>query len=554
MSRATSLGVYYLPHHGVHKSTPQGPKLRVVFNASPQSSNGNSLNDVLLTGSKLQNDIFDLLLLDLPIRIPRYAFSPTAQKHQLAGFSDAFEKGYAAVVYVRVLTASGERCVNFLVAKTRVAPIKTITIPKLELLAALLLAKLLNRILNVLKVRIHISRIFAWTDSNIFKMFVANRVSMINDYFPCSIWHYINSAQNLADCASRGIFPSQLPDATLFWKGPDFLELSEDQWPVENGWKLNLSLLPELKPVNSMMGLVQQENFLTWMDRFSSYVKLVRSFAYVLRFIASIKGEPCQNNFFISGSERFQALIQLVKLDQHYHFQHLTESIKKGKQHFQSSLSQLRPFLEPPGILRVSGRLLYSSLSSSTKHPILLSKDSHLSRLIVRHYHLVSLHGGPRSVEALVARQFWILSARSGRIVYPESGIIWKFNPPSAPHFGGLWEAWIKSIKYHLRRFLNGQTLNFEDFATQFCKIEAVLNSRSLTAKSSDPGEIDCLTLGHFLFGRPLISLPEYISNEEYLHTLQQHSKWTQGIGDPKIGDLVLIREPKLPPSLWKMG
>ncbi|KAG8233696.1 hypothetical protein J437_LFUL013348, partial [Ladona fulva] len=132
-------------------------------------------------------------------------------------------------------------------------------------------------------------------------------------------------------------------------------------------------------------------------------------------------------------------------------------------------------------------------------------------------------------------------------LVYPESGIIWKFNPLSAPHFGGLREAGIKSVKYHL-------------------------------PKSSDPGEIDCLTPGHFLVGRPLIGLPEYISNEamnlptrwklieqlfqhfwrrwsqEYLHTLRQRSKWTRGIGDPKIGDLVLIREPNLPPSLWKMG
>ncbi|KAG8229428.1 hypothetical protein J437_LFUL000950 [Ladona fulva] len=145
--------------------------------------------------------------------------------------------------------------------------------------------------------------VLSWLNTPAYKLkiFVANRVSMINDYFPCSIRHYINSVQDPADCASRGIFPRQLPDTTLFWKEPDFLELSEDQWPVENVWKLNLSLLPELKPVNSMMGLVQQENFLIWMDRFSSYVKLVRSFAYVLRFIASIKGEPRQNNFVISG-------------------------------------------------------------------------------------------------------------------------------------------------------------------------------------------------------------------------------------------------------------
>lgn len=86
---------------------------------------------------------------------------------------------------------------------------------------------------------------------------------------------------------------------------------------------------------------------------------------------------------------------------------------------------------------------------------------------------------------------------------------IWHFNPPSAPHFGGLWEAAVKSLKLLLIRVIGNHRLTFEEMYTVVCRIEATLNSRPLGPLSSDPHDLECLTPGHFLIGQPLLSVPE---------------------------------------------
>jgi len=92
--------------------------------------------------------------------------------------------------------------------------------------------------------------------------------------------------------------------------------------------------------------------------------------------------------------------------------------------------------------------------------------------------------------------------------VLANQGIQWHFIPPAATHFGRLWEAAVKSAKYHLFKVTKGVLLNFEEMNTLLCKIEAFLNSRPLTAMSSDPSDFQALTPSHFLIGGPTI-LPE---------------------------------------------
>lgn len=155
----------------------------------------------------------------------------------------------------------------------------------------------------------------------------------------------------------------------------------------------------------------------------------------------------------------------------------------------------------------------------------------------------------------------------------------WKFIPPNSPHFGGLWESGIKTVKFHLKRVLQETKLTYEELYTVLTQIESVLNSRPLYPLSSDPNDLTPLTPSHLLIGRPLTTLPEmnlqpvpinrlsrvqflqslYQSfwkrwSTEYLSILQQRSKWKHPGQRLQIGALVLIKQENLPPSQWILG
>lgn len=157
--------------------------------------------------------------------------------------------------------------------------------------------------------------------------------------------------------------------------------------------------------------------------------------------------------------------------------------------------------------------------------------------------------------------------------------IKWKFIPPSSPHWGGLWEAGIKSTKYHLRRATGNRTLTFEQLTTVLSQIEALLNSRPLCPLSTDPRDLTCLTPGHFLIGKALTAFPERDVSEipdnrlkffemcskarhqfwkcwsaEYLNRLQHRPKRMKSSENLKQGTMVLVKEDNLPPLQWHLA
>lgn len=160
-----------------------------------------------------------------------------------------------------------------------------------------------------------------------------------------------------------------------------------------------------------------------------------------------------------------------------------------------------------------------------------------------------------------------------------ENHVEWDFIPARSPHFGGIWEAAVKSFKYHIKRVIGDQHLNFEQFSTVLTQIEAILNSRPILPLSNDPTDLHALTPGHFLIGSSLVAVPQedvttipfnrlnhfkqlqqLVQNfwtrwsRDYLHTLQQRAKWCERSGNIKLDTLVLLKEDNVPPMCWHMG
>jgi hypothetical protein len=161
-------------------------------------------------------------------------------------------------------------------------------------------------------------------------------------------------------------------------------------------------------------------------------------------------------------------------------------------------------------------------------------------------------------------------------------GTSFHFNPPAAPHHGGLWEAGVKSMKHHLRRVVGSRHLTTEEFSTLICNVEAILNSRPLTPLTEDPSDCTVLTPGHFLIGRPLVALPHPDLTDinqnrldrwqmvqvmvqhiwkawtrDYLSQLRSQTKpkWYTSLPDLIPGTLVLIMDDSaFGPLHWKLG
>lgn len=163
------------------------------------------------------------------------------------------------------------------------------------------------------------------------------------------------------------------------------------------------------------------------------------------------------------------------------------------------------------------------------------------------------------------------------KIDFESMGTSWEFNPPGAPHFGGLWEAGVKSFKGHLNKTLVNTLLTPEEFSTILIQIEGILNSRPLYRLNDDAHEFSYLTPAHFLIGESIVSPPERAYNcddpqhpldrwqyiqklrqgfwiswrKNYLQNLNTRSKWKSTGIDFKINDLVILTDENYPPNVW---
>ncbi|XP_071052597.1 uncharacterized protein [Onthophagus taurus] len=357
------------------------------------------------------------------LKIPRQIQPSSSETVELHLFSDASSVGYCAVAYLRTVLFDNTIKLNFVYAKSRVAPLKVISIPRLELCGAVLLADLARFLMSSFPSFLK-PKIFAWCDSMIvlnwldsaphrWKTFVANRIGHIQDIIPRDCWHHVPSHENPADPGSRGLLPADLVQCRLWWQGPDWLSLSSSNWPSRRTITCNNEALSEEKQQTVTHVTKKPDNFLiTLLNRFSSLNKIKNITAYVLRFVSGCRKQNKHYHQALSIFEKQQALHTIAREVQKEYFSELYQQIKNNKLPAKQ-YRKLAPFISREKLLRVGGRLRNSELGFDTKHPILLPGKHRLSELIVEELHRQHLHPGFRTLSAIIANQFWILSPRN---------------------------------------------------------------------------------------------------------------------------------------------
>ncbi|XP_061512318.1 uncharacterized protein LOC133393063 [Anopheles gambiae] len=245
---------------------------------------------------------------------------------------------------------------------------------------------------------------------------VANRVSEIQELTHGYKWMHVKGVDNPADIVSRGAMPNDLLASKLWFHGPGWLQLSEEEWKKTASGVLAIpeeELLERRK--SSLVAAVSSESD-DWCDRFSNYDKLLRITAYCMRFIRCCqrKLDPKHKGVLLV-SELAEAKIRLVKRKQRIYFAAEIKELSVGQTvRPKSPLKTLGAFLDGDGLLRVGGRLHRAkAMQDCSRFPLALPKKSRFTTLVAEYYHQLALHGGPTATLSALRREFWPIQGRS---------------------------------------------------------------------------------------------------------------------------------------------
>ena len=356
------------------------------------------------------------------ILIPRCYFSDVLEQLiscTLCGFCDASLKAYAGVVYL-LLETTTSLSVKFIAAKTRVAPLQKQTIPRLELLSALLLARLLTSVTQSLEQELQLSPSRCFTDSTValcwikgaertWKPFVQNRANEIRKLTQIDSWRHCSGRDNPADIPSRGLSPLELSVSVLWRNGPSWLrerDLGGDEelpFPEE--------CLAELRAKDRQLthGLLTTESaprlshFMNCED-FSSADRLLSTTALVLKFC-----------WIMLNKVRNEGTVEPPDLNVEAEHRWILEcqQMVVADKNFKDWRKQLDLFQDESGVWRCKGRIQNADIPYSTKHPILLHKNHPLSVLLVRRAHSRVLHNGVKETLTELRSKYWIIQGRN---------------------------------------------------------------------------------------------------------------------------------------------
>lgn len=376
---------------------------------------------------------------------------------ELHHFSDASVKGYGQCSYLRLVDEHQKIHCSLVMGKSRVAPLKPVTIPRLELTAAVCSVRISQQLRRELEY--HIDREYFWTDSNVvlgyirnesrrFHVFVANRVQEIQDSTSIDQWKYIESKENPADEASRGMKAQELLDCRWI-TGPTFLWKKEDQWQIANIEDYEIQDDPEAKKAVAMANATnmpttqtppEKSSLAERVEIFSDWHRAKRAVALCLLYVRCLRDRVRmgkRQNYNdetreVRVSDLEGAELAMIRAAQSKAFKDEIGTLKETKQENDdpnsrvfaqqrkarmkgfSSLYKLDPFIDSDGILRVGGRLRRANLSDEIKFPIILPRNSHITMLIAKHFHQRASHQGKGiTLNEVRSNGFWIINGSS---------------------------------------------------------------------------------------------------------------------------------------------
>ena len=378
------------------------------------------------------------------LKVPRCYFRSSFKPIliELHGFSDASAQAYGAVVYLRAVYKDGSISSTIIASKTRVAPLKVQTIPRLELLAAVILVRLVSTLKGSLEALPNLATYY-WTDSTVvlywirnkksWRQYVSNRVNEIKRYSMPEEWNHCPGLLNPADMPSRGLTGAELGENQVWWNGPEFLFLPKSDWPnsheLDDTREAESELIKEAPVILHTFAITggrttpYKLQHIIDCNRFSLLNKLLRTTAYVIRFVKKLLNKINPRSHLTSqcevDSSSLPTVEEINEAEEYWiksiqgesfiaEIRYLTTDKPVGTP---VRINQFGLFLEQ-GVLKCRGRLNNSTLALSSKNPILLPHSHPFVKLLILQYHARVNHSGVNDTLTLLRETYWILKGK----------------------------------------------------------------------------------------------------------------------------------------------
>ncbi|UYV61310.1 hypothetical protein LAZ67_1004314 [Cordylochernes scorpioides] len=470
------------------------------------------------------------------------------EKTTLHIFCDASQFAYATCIFLRI-EKEDRVDIQLIQARTRVAPLKKLTIPRLELLACLIGARLAANVIQDLEFE-EIPR-FYWTDStnalcwiqreDNWAAFVMNRVKEIHNISSPESWRHIPGRLNPADLPSRGCSAESLKE-TRWWEGPAWLKVSQEEWPKS-------TIIPDLE-------IVYSERRKTILNTLKTVKKIINQCIRCKRFTAT--PATVESTSLPEDRERDAAVFEIVGVDLTGHL------ILKNK--------------------KKAWIVIFTCAVYRGVHLELVTSLS-MEAFLQAFRRFIARRGRPLIVYSDNGTNFKGMANALKKIDFSRlkcdptlKNITWKFIPPGAPWWGGWWERLIGMMKQLLFRILGQTSLGYEELSTVMCDVESLMNTRPLTYLTEESEDLAPLTPSLFLHEVREVGVPDLdlIDNQtlsrkyqyikrvredlrerfriEYFGFLRQETKRLKTTIPFKVGDMVLIGQESLKRLHWPLA